>query len=357
MEPATVKPTSGNGSAVTVALDAMSGDLGADTLVQAAIASVRNSDDVNVILVGDESVLTPLIKKAPSDRLSVHHASEVVTMEETAAVAMRSKKDSSMRVAINLVHQGAAHACVSSGNTGALMGTARFVLKTLPGVDRPAICTAIPNVNGQVHMLDLGANVDSTPEQLFQFAVMGSALASVVDSTGSPRVGLLNIGSEDIKGNELVKETDKLLQQANLNYIGFVEGDEVYLGEVDVVVTDGFVGNVALKTSEGVAKLITGFMRQEFTRTPLSKVMALVAKPVLKRLQKRIDPRRYNGASLLGLRGLVIKSHGSADALALENAINVAKVEAQKDLVTTINRATESILNTSVQSKNRVVVE
>ena len=179
----------------------------------------------------------------------------------------------------------------------------------------------------------------------------------MVDSTSSPRVGLLNIGSEDIKGNELVKETDKLLQQANLNYIGFVEGDEVYLGEVDVVVTDGFVGNVALKTSEGVAKLITGFMRQEFTRTPLSKVMALVAKPVLKRLQKRIDPRRYNGASLLGLRGLVIKSHGSADALALENAINVAKVEAQKDLVTTINRATESILNTSVQSKNRVVVE
>jgi len=357
VEPTTVKPTSGNGSAVTVALDAMSGDLGADTLVQAAIASVQNSDDVNVILVGDESVLTPLIKKAPPDRLSVHHASEVVTMEETAAVAMRSKKDSSMRVAINLVHQGAAHACVSSGNTGALMGTARFVLKTLPGVDRPAICTAIPNVNGQVHMLDLGANVDSTPEQLFQFAVMGSALASVVDSTGSPRVGLLNIGSEDIKGNELVKETDKLLQQANLNYIGFVEGDEVYLGEVDVVVTDGFVGNVALKTSEGVAKLITGFMRQEFTRTPLSKVMALVAKPVLKRLQKRIDPRRYNGASLLGLRGLVIKSHGSADALALENAINVAKVEAQKDLVTTINRATESILNTSVQSKSRVVVE
>jgi len=352
---ATGNQANGNASAVTVALDAMSGDLGADSSVKAALAAIKNSDDVNIILVGDEAVLTPLLKKNSPDRLSIHHASEVVTMEESAAVAMRSKKDSSMRVAINLVHQGAAHACVSSGNTGALMGTAKFVLKTLPGVDRPAICTAIPNVNGQVHMLDLGANVDSTPEQLFQFAVMGSALASVVDSISSPRVGLLNIGSEDIKGNELVKETDKLLQQANLNYIGFVEGDQVYLGEVDVVVTDGFVGNVALKTSEGVAKLITGFLREEFTRSPLTKVMALVARPVLKRLQKRIDPRRYNGASLLGLRGLVIKSHGSADALALENAINVAKVEAQKDLVTTINSATETILNTSVTIDSSVV--
>ena len=339
---------SGNASAVTVALDAMSGDLGAETSVQAALAAIKNSDDVKVILVGDESVLMPLLKKNPPDRLSIQHASEIVTMEESAAVAMRSKKDSSMRVAINLVHQGVAHACVSSGNTGALMGTAKFVLKTLPGVDRPAICTAIPNINGHVHMLDLGANVDSTPEQLFQFAVMGSALASVVDSTSSPRVGLLNIGSEDLKGNELVKATDKCLQQANLNYIGFVEGNEIYLGDVDVVVTDGFVGNVSLKTSEGVAKLITGFLREEFTRSPLTKIMALAAKPVLKRLQKRIDPRRYNGASLLGLRGLVIKSHGSADALALENAINVAKVEAQKDLVTTINSATESILNTVV---------
>lgn len=349
------KTADSSATVVTVALDAMSGDLGADSSVKAAIAAIQNSDDVNIILVGDESVLTPLLKKNSSDRLSVHHASEVVTMEESAAVAMRSKKDSSMRVAINLVHQGAAHACVSSGNTGALMGTAKFVLKTLPGVDRPAICTAIPNVNGQVHMLDLGANVDSTPEQLFQFAVMGSALASVVDSICSPRVGLLNIGSEDIKGNELVKETDKLLQQANVNYIGFVEGDEVYLGDVDVVVTDGFVGNVALKTSEGVAKLITGFLREEFTRSPLTKMMALAARPVLKRLQKRIDPRRYNGASLLGLRGLVIKSHGSADALALENAINVAKVEAQKDLVTTINSATESIFNTAVTIDSSVV--
>ncbi len=341
-------------SIVTVALDAMSGDLGAETAVQAAQSAVKHYDDLKVILVGDESLLSSLLAKSNTDqslkeRLSVHHASEIVTMEESAAVAMRSKKDSSMRVAINLVHKGEADACVSSGNTGALMGTAKFVLKTLPGVDRPAICTTIPNINGQVHMLDLGANVDCTAEQLYQFAVMGSALSGVVDSNTAPRVGLLNIGSEDIKGNELVREADKLLQQAKLNYIGFVEGDKVYLGDVDVVVTDGFVGNVALKTSEGVAKLITRFLREEFTRSPLAKLRALIAKPVLNRLKMRIDPRRYNGASLLGLRGLVIKSHGSADALAIENAIGVAKVEAQKDLVAMINKATENILKTAVQ--------
>ncbi len=327
----------------------MSGDLGAATAVDAALAALDKHSDISMILVGDEAELIPLLKNKPRDRLSVHHASEVVTMEDSAAHAMRTKKDSSMRVAINLVHNGTASACVSSGNTGALMGTAKFVLKTLPGVDRPAIVTSIPNINGHVHMLDLGANVDCTADQLYQFAIMGSALASVVDSIESPRVGLLNIGSEDIKGNELVKETDALLQQARINYIGFVEGDQVYLGDVDVVVTDGFVGNVALKTSEGVAKLITTFMREEFTRSPLTKLMALLASPVLKRLKSRIDPRSYNGASLLGLRGLVIKSHGSADAVAIENAINVARIEARKDLVSVINSTTENILKTTVQ--------
>lgn len=335
---------------VTIALDAMSGDLGAATSVEAAQSALKAYADIRIILVGDEAVLSPLLGKASPERLSVHHASEVVTMEETAAVAMRSKKDSSMRVAINLVQQGAADACVSCGNTGALMGTAKFVLKTLSGVDRPAICTALPTAQGSaVQMLDLGANVDSTAEQLYQFAVMGSALAAAVGSKPAPRVGLLNIGSEDIKGNIQVRETDKLLQQANLNYIGFVEGDELYQGDVDVVVADGFVGNVALKTTEGAARLITGFMRDEFTRSPLNKLMALAAKPVLNRLKKRIDPRLYNGASLLGLRGLVVKSHGSADAFAIENAINVARVEAQEDLVATINVATENLLNNTVQ--------
>jgi len=352
-------------TSITIALDAMSGDHGAESAAAAARSAVSNHDDINVILVGDEKILSPLCYHATtqssdantdgdhgrsSSRLSVHHASEVVTMEESAAVAMRSKKDSSMRVAINLVKEGVADACVSCGNTGALMGTAKFVLKTLPGVDRPAIVTAIPNnVNGSVQMLDLGANVDCTAEQLFQFAVMGSALAKVVGNVERPRVGLLNIGSEDIKGNELVKEADQLLQQSHVNYIGFIEGDQVYLGDVDVVVTDGFVGNVALKTSEGVAKLITGFLKEEFTRSSISKLMALFAKPVLSRLQKRIDPRRYNGASLLGLQGLVIKSHGGADALAIENAISVARLEAQKDLVSLINADTENVFKTAVE--------
>ena len=349
---------------VTIALDAMSGDLGAGTAVAAAVAAVRSHADIKMILVGDESVLAPMVKpvlkkssaadgSSIADRLEVHHASEVVTMEESAAQAIRMKKDSSMRVAVNLVHNGTADACVSCGNTGALMGTAKFVLKTLPGIDRPAIVTTMPNVRvGKVQMLDLGANVDCTAEQLYQFAIMGSALAKVVGSVSVPRVGLLNIGSEEIKGNELVKEADKLLQQADINYIGFVEGDQVYLGDVDVVVTDGFVGNVALKSTEGVAKLITGFLKQEFARTPLTKLMALCARPVLKRLRDRIDPRRYNGASLLGLKGLVIKSHGSADVVGIENAIGVARLEARKDLVSLIEATTKKSLQSHSDNFN-----
>ena len=342
----------------------MSGDLGAGTAVAAAVAAVRSHADIKMILVGDESVLAPMVKpvlkkssaangSSIADRLEVHHASEVVTMEESAAQAIRMKKDSSMRVAVNLVHNGTADACVSCGNTGALMGTAKFVLKTLPGIDRPAIVTTMPNVRvGKVQMLDLGANVDCTAEQLYQFAIMGSALAKVVGSVSVPRVGLLNIGSEEIKGNELVKEADKLLQQADINYIGFVEGDQVYLGDVDVVVTDGFVGNVALKSTEGVAKLITGFLKQEFARTPLTKLMALCARPVLKRLRDRIDPRRYNGASLLGLKGLVIKSHGSADVVGIENAIGVARLEARKDLVSLIEATTKKSLQSHSDNFN-----
>jgi glycerol-3-phosphate acyltransferase PlsX len=268
-------------------------------------------------------------------------------MEDPLAQALRGKRDSSMRVAIDQVKSGAASACVSCGNTGALMAIARFVLKTISGVDRPAIITAIPNIHGHVHMLDLGANVDCTAEHLQQFAMMGSALASVVDNIDTPRVGLLNIGSEDIKGNELVKEAGKLLENSNLKYIGYVEGDEIYMGEVDVVVADGFVGNVSLKTSEGVAKLVKSYLREEFTRSPLSKVMGLVASPVLKRLAKRIDPDRYNGASLVGLRGIVIKSHGSAGVLALENALKIARLEAKKGLISRIEGTIESQLTGS----------
>jgi glycerol-3-phosphate acyltransferase PlsX len=334
---------------VTIALDAMSGDLGAGTAVEAAFVATRNYDDLRIILVGDEAVLAPLVASRNTDLISIHHASEVVTMEDSLAQALRGKRDSSMRVAIDQVREGNAAACVSCGNTGALMAIARFVLKTIAGVDRPAIITAIPNINGHVQMLDLGANVDCTAQHLYQFAVMGSALAGVVDNNERPRVGLLNIGSEDIKGNELVKEAGKLLEASNLDYIGFVEGDEIYMGNVDVVVADGFVGNVSLKTSEGVAKLITSYMKQEFRRSPLSKVMGLIASPVLKRLGRRINPDLYNGASLLGLRGVVIKSHGSAGVLALENAIKIARVEAKKSLISKIESAIEVQLQSGRQ--------
>ena len=228
---------------------------------------------------------------------------------------------------LNLVKSGEADACVSAGNTGALMATARFVLKTLPLVDRPAIITAVPALQGQTHMLDLGANVDCTAEHLFQFAVMGSELVTAVAGIAAPKVGLLNIGEEEIKGNEQVKQAHELLVASSLNYIGYVEGDDIYLGDVDLVVSDGFVGNVALKASEGIAKLVRHFLTYHFKRTPVTRLSGLAAMPILKRFRRTFDPRRYNGASLLGLRGIVIKSHGGADLLAYENAIHIAEKE------------------------------
>lgn len=320
---------------LTIALDGMGGDAGAEVVVPAALRALREAGEgLRLILVGQENVLSDALArlKAKGDpRLVVRHASQLVSMDESPAQALRAKKDSSMRVAINLVKQGDAHACVSAGNTGALMATSRFVLKTLPGIDRPAICTTMPTVRGHVRVLDLGANVDSAAEHLLQFAVMGSVLAAV-NGVGRPRVGLLNIGEEDIKGNEQVKEAARLLAASDLNYIGFVEGDGVYLDDVDVVVCDGFVGNVALKSSEGVAKLIRHYMTQEFKRNPLTRLAGLIALPVLRAFGRKIDPRRYNGASLLGLQGIVVKSHGGADALAFANAIQVAVLEAKQDL-------------------------
>jgi glycerol-3-phosphate acyltransferase PlsX len=253
-------------------------------------------------------------------------------MDESPSKALRNKKDSSMRVAIDLVKSGEAHACVSAGNTGALMATARFVLKTLPHVDRPAIITAVPSLHGDTHMLDLGANVDCTAEHLFQFAVMGSELVKAVDGVAEPRVALLNIGQEEIKGNEQVKQAHELLVASNLNYIGYVEGDDIYLGDVDLVVSDGFVGNVALKSSEGVAKLVRHLLRAEFERNLLTRLTGLAALPILRRFRRTMDPRRYNGASLLGLRGIVIKSHGGADEIAFENAIRIAEKEIHCDV-------------------------
>jgi len=326
----------------------MGGDQGADTVVPAALNTLERRPDLRLILVGDQETLRQRLQQAggheSGDRLHIHHASEVVGMDESPSRALRLKKDSSMRVAIDLVKGGAAQACVSAGNTGALMATARYVLKTLPGIDRPAISTSIPSIEGHTLVLDLGANVDCSAEHLFQFAVMGSVLANAVHGLERPRVGLLNIGEEEIKGNDQVKEAARLLAESSLNYIGFVEGDDVYKGGVDVVVCDGFVGNVALKTSEGVAKMISHFMREEFRRTVLTRLAGLIAMPVLRAFRRRIDPRRYNGASLLGLRGIVIKSHGGADALAFENAIDVAALEVQKAVPDRIDHLLEAVL-------------
>lgn len=333
----------------SIALDAMGGDHGPPVIVPAALAALADHPELHLILVGDRAELEPALRSAGVDqpdahpRLTLHHASEKVEMDEPPAQALRFKKDSSMRVAINLVKEGEAAACVSAGNTGALMATAKYVLKTLPGIDRPAICTSLPSIEGHNHVLDLGANVECEPSHLYQFAVMGSVLASAVDDNPAPRVGLLNIGSEAIKGNDIVKKADQLLAESGLNYVGYVEGDDVYIGGTDVVVSDGFVGNVALKTTEGVAKMISHFMREEFKRNLLNKLIALIALPVLKQFRKRIDPRRYNGASLLGLNGIVIKSHGSADALSFANAIRIAVIEVEKGVPARIESRLSSI--------------
>jgi glycerol-3-phosphate acyltransferase PlsX len=313
----------------------MGGDHGPTVVVPAALQALTEHKDLTLILVGDQQVLELEIRNhgaAVGGRIQIRHASQTVAMDELPSVALRTKKDSSMRVAIDLVKDGTAHACVSAGNTGALMATARFVLKTLPGIDRPAICSALPTIKGHTHVLDLGANVDSQTDVLFQFAVMGSALTSAVENIARPTVGLLNIGAEEMKGNDQVKEAGRLLAASELNYVGFIEGDDIYAGTVDVVVCDGFVGNVALKTSEGVARMIRHYMEQSFRRTLWTKLVAMLALPVLKSFKAKIDPRQYNGASLLGLQGIVIKSHGGADVVAYTNAIKEAVVEVRKNV-------------------------
>jgi len=274
-------------------------------------------------------------------RLRIHPASEVVGMDESPQSAMRGKKDSSMRVAINLVKNAEAQACVSAGNTGALMATARYVLKTLPGIDRPAIASFLPTVKGQVCMLDLGANVDCNAEHLLQFALMGSTLVAALEHKENPTVGLLNIGSEDIKGNEVVKQAAALLQASDLNFYGNVEGDDIFKGVTDVVVCDGFVGNVALKTAEGVAKMMGGFLSSGFKKNWLTKLSALASISVLKAFKNRLDHRRYNGASFLGLKGIVVKSHGSADSFAFLCAIEKAAEEARGGMLEHISEHVE----------------
>ncbi|AHE98165.1 phosphate acyltransferase PlsX [Thioalkalivibrio paradoxus] len=336
----------------TIALDVMSGDHGASVVMPAALGALQETRDIRLVLVGDKAVIGAHMRHWPEPvkpRAEVLHASQTVGMEELPAVALRNKKDSSMRRAIDLVKQGGAQACVSAGNTGALMATARYVLKTLAGIDRPAIATALPSLFGHTHMLDLGANVDVEAAHLYQFAVMGSVLVTAIDRNETPRVGLLNIGSEAIKGNDRVREAAHLLERSSLNYIGFVEGNDVYCSDVDVVVCDGFVGNVALKTSEGVARMISENIRSEFKRSWLTRLRGLAALPVLNRFRSRIDPRHYNGASLLGLQGIVIKSHGGADALAFQNAIRIARKEAEANVPQRIDKQLGRLLRQEVE--------
>jgi len=315
---------------VTVAVDAMGGDHGPAVTVPASLKFLEDTPDARIILVGLREPLEAALARSKSParaRLSIHVATEVVDMDEPPADALRKKKDSSLRVAVNLVKDGTADACVSAGNTGALMAIARFVLKTLPGIDRPAIASQLPTKKGATTALDLGANVNCTPEQLVQFAVMGSALVSAVEGIERPTVGLLNIGEEDIKGNEVVKQAAELLKVSGLNFHGNVEGDDIYKGTTDVVVCDGFVGNVALKTSEGLAQMLYEFLKAEFTRNPLTRIAAMIAYPVLMAFKRRIDPRFYNGATLVGLKGVVVKSHGGADAVAFGVALVKAHAE------------------------------
>lgn len=325
----------------------MGGDHGLEIVIPAVISVQADHPEVSFILVGDADSIQAALQtnaKADDPRITIQHASQQVAMDESPALALRSKKDSSMRVAINLVKEGKAAACVSAGNTGALMATARFVLKTLPGIERPAIISALPTMKGHTYVLDLGANVDSSVDHLVQFAVMGSVLAELVDGIDQPTVGLLNIGEEEMKGNERVKEAANQLAQTDLNYIGFVEGDALYRGAVDVLVCDGFVGNVALKASEGVVHMISYFLRESFNRNIFTKFAGLIASPVLNHFKKELDPRAHNGANFIGLQGIVIKSHGGADAFAFANAIKIAIIEAEHDVPNKISAHLESLL-------------
>ncbi len=319
-----------------LAVDVMGGDHGPSVTVPACLEFLQSHDDAVMVLVGQQAVIEKELAKHRSshlDRIEIVHAEETVSMDESPALALKHKKKSSMRIAINLVKEGSAGCCVSAGNTGALMAMAKFVLKTLPGIDRPAIATIIPTQYGHHYMLDLGANVDCTPEHLLQFGVMGSLLSSAVDHKDQPRVGLLNIGHEEGKGGEVVRKAWALLSASPLHFIGNIEGDDLFKDKADVIVCDGFVGNIALKTSEGLARMISGILKEEFGRSVVSKWMALLAMPVLKAIKRRLDGRQYNGANLLGLRGIVIKSHGSADRFAFKCALEVAYRTASSGLL------------------------
>jgi glycerol-3-phosphate acyltransferase PlsX len=330
----------------------MGGDHGPRVTVPAVVDYLHRNPGTDIILVGLPDVIESelrALKATPNPRLRIQAASEVVGMDESPALALRGKKNSSMRVALDLVKSGAAQACVSAGNTGALIATSRFVLKTLPGIDRPALAVVLPTMRGHTYVLDLGANVDCSPEHLLQFGVMGATLVATVENKERPSIGLLNIGEEEIKGNEVVKQAAELLRDSGLNFYGNIEGNDIYKGTTDVVVCDGFVGNVALKTSEGVAQMLSTYLREEFKRNLLTKFAGLISLPVIKAFKRRVDHRRYNGASLLGLRGIVIKSHGSADSHAFRFAIARAVEEVRGGM---LRRMSEGVAQLPDHLKN-----
>lgn len=331
---------------ITIALDMMSGDHGLSASVPAAIESLKSHNDLFLILVGDKNLILPLIpndfKNSENIRYSIIHTSEYIAMDDEIITAIRSKKKSSMRLGINAVKNNDAEACVSAGNTGALMALSKIILKMIPGIDRPAICGSLPTKKGQCHILDLGANIECDSKHLYQFSILGSALVQSLEINSKPVIGLLNVGSEDFKGNDTIKDAGQLIQESNLNYAGFIEGDEMFEGNYDVIVSDGFAGNIALKSIEGVAQLISHFIRDEFNKSFLTKISALFSYPVMSAVKKKVDPRKYNGASLLGLQGVVVKSHGGADAYAFSQAINTAYYEVKNQILDKIESLVHS---------------
>ena len=336
---------------IRVSVDASGGDHGISVIIPAGISALKEIPDLEIVFVGDEAnIQSEINKSSPKNktlnRIQIHHASEIVAMDELPSQALRRKKDSSMRVAINLVKEGEVSACVSAGNTGALMAISRFVLKTIQGVDRPAIMARIPTYSGHTHVLDLGANVDSSPEALLEFAIMGSEAVKHTENVKNPTIGLLNVGEEEIKGNEKIKNTSSLIKKTNLNYYGYVEGDDIYKGVVDVVVCDGFEGNIALKASEGVVGLMSFFLKKAFSKNLLTKLGAFIVLPILKKVKSDLDPGKYNGATLLGLKGIVVKSHGGAGVNAFKNAIHEAYRESKVNITDKISeKITKEVLN------------
>ena len=330
-----------------IAVDAMGGDGGPEIIMPSVKDFLSENREVKIDVYGDEKILSKYLNLFDSDiskNLKIIHTDEKVLSEDSPSHALRHKKNSSMSMAIKSVKDKNAQACVSAGNTGALMAISRFILGTLDGIDRPAIESMLPSLNGHTHVLDLGANIDSKAEHLYQFAVMGSALSSVLDEKENPSVGLLNVGEETIKGNTQVKEAHDLLLTSKLNYVGFVEGDDIFCGNIDVIVCDGFVGNIALKTSEGTAKFISSKLKNEFKKNIFTKIAGILSMKVLNSFKKVADPRKYNGASLLGLKGIIVKSHGGADSFAFNNSLKIALKEVNKDVPSCIDKKLKEIL-------------